>query len=84
MVKRELAADPEIDGDSPRSKRHKEGEVGSSAKEEKEVVEKGASSEHEDEGGADAAEALPAMSPEEVQEEGLKVLQVLRDAVNKE
>ena len=84
MVKRELAADSESNEESPRSKRLKDGTVEPSAKDETDAPKKGAASEHEDDDGANAVDEAPAMSLEEVREEGLKVLQVLRDTVNKE
>lgn len=85
MVKRELAAGAEVYLNSPVSKRHKDDKAGSSSKGGDSVPpERGESSEHEEDNDGNAAEAVPLMSPEEVKEEGLKVIQVLRDAVNKE
>ncbi|KAL5535989.1 hypothetical protein ACEPAF_4083 [Sanghuangporus sanghuang] len=85
MVKRELVADPKVDLNSPRSKRHKDGEAGPSSKDGGSIPpEREESSDHEEGNSGNVAGAMTSMSPEEVREEGLKVLQVLKDAVNKE
>ncbi|KAL5519460.1 hypothetical protein ACEPAH_1143 [Sanghuangporus vaninii] len=85
MVKRELVADPKVDLNAPRSKRHKDGEAGSSSKDGGSIPpEREESSDHEEGHSENVAGAMTSMSPEEVREEGLKVLQVLKDAVNKE
>ncbi|KAH8110617.1 Bromodomain-containing protein, partial [Phellopilus nigrolimitatus] len=82
MVKRDFAANPDIDVDAPRSKRRKDTQSEAPADEDNEMPEAGASSDQEQESGV--AENGPAMSPEEVREEGHKVLQVLKDAVDKD
>ncbi|EJC98735.1 Bromodomain-containing protein, partial [Fomitiporia mediterranea MF3/22] len=84
MVKREFAANPDIDVDAPRAKRHRETVAETPVTDEADMPEKDGSSERENDNDTNAAEVGPAMSPEEVREEGLKVLQVLRDAVDRE
>ena len=85
MAKRELTADTEINSNAPRSKRQKDGDEAHPPKgSDNNAQQREASTDHEEENNANVAEEGPSMSPDEVREEGLKVLQVLRDAVNKE
>lgn len=84
MVKRESVANPDIDVDAPRAKRHKDSEAEQEVKDEVDMAEQETSSDRENDNAPSNADAAPELSPEEVREEGLKVLQVLRDAVNRE
>ncbi|THH06677.1 hypothetical protein EW145_g3923 [Phellinidium pouzarii] len=81
MVKREPITNPSIDVETPRPKRRKDTASETPAVE---AEDQGASSDQEQEQGGIVADEGPAMSPEEVQEEGLKVWQLLKDAVDKE
>ncbi|KAI5122376.1 hypothetical protein M0805_004133 [Coniferiporia weirii] len=84
MVKREFAANPDIDVDAPRPKRRKDVQSETPAAEDDEAHDPGASSDQEQEQINGVENEGPAMSPEEVREEGLKVWQALKDAVDKE
>lgn len=86
MAKRDFAANPDIDVDAPRSKRHKDISVEPAITNAGDALERGASSDREDDNGGGNVEADPGnmLSPEEVREEGSKVLQLLKDAVDKE
>lgn len=78
MVKRESV--PAVDVDAPRPKRRKDAEPETPAPEDADMPDADASSER-DEG--DVIEG-PAMSAEEVTEEGSKVWQIVKDAADKE
>ena len=84
MSKREIATNPDTDIEAPRSKRRKD-VLREEAIDDIDPNDPGASSDQDnDDAGEVDASYEPKLSPEEVRDEGLKVLQVLKDAVNKE
>lgn len=84
MSKREIATNPDTDIEAPRSKRRKD-VLREEAIDDIDPNDPGASSDQDnDDAGEFDASYEPKLSPEEVRDEGLKVLQVLKDAVNKE
>lgn len=86
MAKRDFATNPDIDIDAPRPKRHKDVSAEPAITNTGDAPERGASSDREDDNADANVEADPGnmLSPEEVREEGSKVLQLLKDAVDKE
>ena len=78
MVKREAVVD--VDADVPRLKRRRDTESNEPGAEDVEMGDVDASSERDESEHVEG----PKMSPEEVTEEGLKVWQTVKDAVDKE
>ena len=84
MVKRELSGNSPIDAEGPRAKRRKDESANPPTTDDVDVQEEGANSDQEHDGNDNAVEDGPVMTVEEIRDEGLKVLQVLKEATNKE
>lgn len=86
MVKREASTNALADSDTPSAKRRKDDPLAGAetADDAAEDHNGGENSDQERDASGEAAEEGPVMSQEDIRDEGLKVLQVLKEAKNKE
>lgn len=84
MVKREASSNTLAESDTPSAKRRKEELAEAPPGDDVEAQDAGANSDQEEDAGGGVAGEGPTMSPDEIRDEGLKMLQVLKEAKNKE